>query len=388
MNPMSPQLTQQPDLRLNFGRIPFWEGLQTSPGIKRVSPFELEARRNFLLRQIVPTTEAVQLTEAYSSDQYQFLTPPPGASAWANNLGTRNIRIVQAALGDSKPSDILEIGGGSTWVASRLLELYGSRNYLIVDPSVRDVAEGVEILRDYFPSAQIAERTFDLVVGFNVLEHVPDPLAFLQSIRKQITLEGRALLTFPNCERQLQTGDLNVFVHEHLSYFTRASVEWLAANSGFEIISLTSSNDLFTLVLRIEDEQKVVNELDEAFLLKCCADAIGRQMSETATRIRTVLDGKGTVAFHGATPGLNTFFHLTGLGGHPGVRVYDGDASKAGKYLPACVRPVELAGECGYRNNSLLVVSAMSFYEQIRGFAMGKGGYDSACVIPLSEVGI
>lgn len=388
MNLMHQQQGQNMGSRLNFGLIPFWEGLQKSSGVKRVYPFELEARRNLQLRQIVPTAVALELTAAYSSDEYQFITPPPGASEWANSLGEGKIRVVQAALGGYKPSDILEIGGGSTWVASRLRELYGPCSYLIVDPSVRDAAEGVEILRDYFPATKIEARTFDLVVGFNVLEHVPDPLEFLKSIRKQLTREGRVLLTFPDCERQIRAGDLNVFVHEHLSYFTRASVHWLAANSGFEIDLLNSSNDLFTLLLRVDDGQKMVNELDESHLLKRCSEAVEKLMHETVARIRSVLNQEESVAFHGATPGLNTFFHLTGLGHHPGIRVYDGDSSKAGKYLPACERPVELAGENGYRNSSLLVVSAMSFYEQISQFAMDIGGYKPECVVPLTGGGI
>jgi SAM-dependent methyltransferase len=388
MNLMHQQLSQHMGSRLNFGSIPFWEGLQTSAGVKRVYPFELEARRNLQLRQIVPTAVALELTAAYSSDEYQFITPPPGASEWANSLGDGKIRVVQAALGGYKPSDILEIGGGSTWVASRLRELYGPRSYLIVDPSVRDAAEGVEILRDYFPATKIEARTFDLVVGFNVLEHVPDPLAFLHSIRKQLTREGRVLLTFPDCERQIQSGNLNVFVHEHLSYFTRESVDWLAANSGFETILLTSSNDLFTLVLRIDDEKKVVRELDESPLLKRCAEAIESMRDVNVARIRTILDKGESVAFHGATPGLNTFLYLTGLGNHSGIRVFDGDSSKAGKYLPAFERPVEFAGASGYGKSSLLVVSAMSFYEQISQFAMDIGGYKPECVVPLTGGGI
>ena len=90
------------------------------------------------------------------------------------------------------------------------------------------------------------------------------------------------------------------------------------------------------------------------------------------------------MAFHGATHGLNSFFSMTGLGSHPNIRLYDGDASKEGHYLPACLTPIMSPMDKSYGENSLLVISAMSFYEQIKKLAVEKAGYNRSQFLPLA----
>ena len=61
-----------------------------------------------------------------------------------------------------------------------------------------------------------------------------------------------------------------------------------------------------------------------------------RAMSESgACRLRWT----GSL-FHGATNGLNNFLHLARLADTPNIVVFDGDESKAGRFLPACPNPI------------------------------------------------
>jgi SAM-dependent methyltransferase len=314
-----------------------------------------------------------------------LLPPPPGASEWANSLGESYVGAVISVIRNDSPRNILEIGGGSAWIASRLRERYSTASYVLVDPSVRDSAAGVEVVLDYFPSSQLADRSFDLVLGFNVLEHVPDPLSFLRSIRRQLSANGRVILVYPDCERQLLRGDLNVLIHEHLSYFTEESSRWLATAAGFNVLSLHSENDAFTVVLEAGSSHAEGHpQLNEFKLIKTSAEAFQNLLTNISDVIRQHLDNGHYVGFHGATAGLNTFLFLTCLGDHPNVRLYDGDVSKVGSYLPACSSPIMSSIDGSYAENSLLVISAMSFYEQIRKFAVEKAGFDSLRLLPLA----
>lgn len=369
---------------VTFESIPFWEGLQSSPGVSRTSQFSVIAEINQPIRQFHTKQAINNVVEAYQSDEYQFITPPPGASAWANSLGERSIRAVNQLVGDTYPKNILEIGGGSTWIAQRLQESYHSDSYVLVDPSVRDSAKEVEVIRDYFPNQKLVDRHFDLILGFSVLEHVPDPLHFLCSIRKQLTTNGKVVLIYPDCESQLRQGDLNSLLHEHLSYFTEASSRWLASASGFKVISLSSKNDTFTLALELCAGESVTNNsLDESELLLQSAEMFQNLQVVTGRKIRSYLEDGKKVAFHGATNGLNTFFFLTGLGEEPNIRLYDGDESKEGLYLPASSIPIISPRDPSYSDNSLLIVSANSFFEQIKQFATEKAGFDSTQLLPL-----
>lgn len=370
---------------ITFNSMPFWAGMQKAPGVRQVLPFVLTATIDSPIRQVTSEQIITDVVNAYQSDEYTFITPPPGASVWANSLGESCVGAVKSAIGNGSPKNILEIGGGSAWIASKLRELYSPASYVIVDPSVRDSAEGVEVILDYFPNQQLADRYFDFVLGFNVLEHVPDPLSFLCSIRRQLTANGKVILVYPDCEKQLLRGDLNVLVHEHLSYLTEASSRWLASAAGFNVLALSRENDTLTVTLEAgsahSDGSQKLNELQ---LFQSSAEAFQNLLTNTADEIRQYLNNGQYVAFHGATPGLNSFLFITGLGDHPNIRLYDGDASKEGLYLPACSTPIMSPMDRSYAENSLLVISAMSFYEQIKQFAVEKAGFNPSRLLPLT----
>lgn len=369
---------------ISFDAMPFWEGVQKSAGVRKTLPFAVSAPIDGSIKQVTSTQITTGVVDSYLSDEYNFITPPPGSSEWANSLGKRSISTVESVVGKNYPKSILEIGGGSTWVASRLQELYNPETYTLVDPTVRTSSKGIKVIRDYFPNSQLGSQCFDLILGFSVLEHVPDPIHFLCNIAKHLTDKGKVILLYPNCEEQLLSGDLNVLLHEHLSYFTETSSRKLAAATGFDIISLNSKNDLFTLVL--EKRREDTGEdfiLDESGLLLESASMFQNLLTNTTNKIQACLDDGQRVGFHGATQGLNSFLYITALGSHPNIHLYDGDDSKKGLYLPACSTPIMSPQDKSYSSNSLLVISAMSFYEQIKQFAIGKAGFDPSQLLPL-----
>lgn len=370
---------------VTFDSMPFWEGMQKTSGVRRTLPFVLTATVDSQIRQITSEQIITDVVNAYQLDEYKFITPPPGASKWADSLGERSVRAVESVVGKGYPKNILEIGGGSTWVARRLRERYNPESYSLVDPSVRDSAEGVEVIRDYFPNPQLAGRHFDLVLGFSVLEHVPDPLQFLCNIRKQLAPNGQVILIYPDCEGQLRRGDLNALLHEHLSYFTEASSRWIASVADFNVISLYSKNDVFTLALEARSGNSGASpKLDESKLLLHSATMFQNLLTNTTRKIRQCLEDGQHVAFHGATQGLNIFLSMTGFGNYPNIHLYDGDVSKEGLYLPACLTPIMSPTDRSYAENSIIVVSAMSFYEQVKQFAVEKAGIDPARLFPLA----
>ena len=90
-----------------------------------------------------------------------------------------------------------------------------------------------------------------------------------------------------------------------------------------------------------------------------------------------------TVGFHGATSGLNTCLHMAGLVNDPNIYIYDGDKTKEGFYLPACSSPIRSPMHIDYSRHSLIVVSAMSFFEQISRFAIDEAGVGKSQLFPL-----
>jgi hypothetical protein len=371
-------------VKVSFGNVPIWNGVQKSPGEQKYRSIELSAHQG-LIAQCATSQVVSAVVDRYKADEYKFITPPPGSSEWANSLGDSKLRAVEKVIGDGmRPCNILEIGAGSTWVANKLLEKYDPDSYVIVDPTIQEPSEKVEVIREYFPNSKIAGRHFDFIVGFSVLEHVPDPILFLNNMVKHLSRDGVIMLVYPDCEEQLQKGDINVIVHEHLSYFTEASSRWLASTCGLEIIFLESENDCFTLALcQSSIGLSHENVLDQSELLMESVKSFQSLFGPLKNRVDECLEAGGTVGFHGATNGLNTFLHMTGLGGRSNIYIYDGDKSKVGFYLPACSSPIMHPTEGSYAGHSLIVISAMSFVGSISNFAINEVGMDKSQILSL-----
>lgn len=72
---------------------------------------------------------------------------------------------------------------------------------------------------------------YDMVIGLNVLAHGPDPLAFLQGVRRVLSPSGVCVIQTSQAH-QLERGEFDTIYHEHYSYFTVSSMTWLAARAG------------------------------------------------------------------------------------------------------------------------------------------------------------
>lgn len=88
--------------------------------------------------------------------------------------------------------------------------------------------------------ATIREGPFDVVTALQVLEHVEDPVSFLEHIRRHLKKSGTLYLELPNLDDVLLTeyriqeyGDF-YFREPHLSYFTRDSLRRTLKKAGFE----------------------------------------------------------------------------------------------------------------------------------------------------------
>jgi hypothetical protein len=73
-----------------------------------------------------------------------------------------------------------------------------------------------------------------------VLEHVEDPIAFLQTLRTTIEACGDAVLYLevPSGEELLSSLGLWDYLYEHVSYFSAESLEAVLHAAGFEVLAM------------------------------------------------------------------------------------------------------------------------------------------------------
>lgn len=351
--------------------LPLWRGVQASPGIETVFPFRLGWDSSGFVHQTTPDSVRKEVVAEYADPSYQYMTTPPGGSAWANRLGDMYVATIKDLAGDLNGARILEIGAGSTYIAERLLNECSVAEYVIVDPAVSADAGGVnealEIVPDYYPSAKVGQRSFDVVVALNCLEHVEDPTDFLASIRCALRDENaRAVLVFPDVTEQFVRGDLNVLLHEHLNYFDGEGTAQVFASAGLTPVKRFSEIDTWFVLAAKAGPAVASEQAPGPDLLGTAAHLFEEIVEREGDAVRKRLDSGGTVLFHGAVNGLNTFFYLTGLGQHPNIRLVDGDDTKAGRYLPACEQAIALPAAEIYAEVDVIYVSAATFFDEIR----------------------
>ena len=361
---------------LNIGELPVWRGLAESPGNYLSLPFELERKANGLLAQSLTRDIEEAVINYYADDDYGFITKPPGFSSWASDLGDQLVDFALSLIKNKRQVRVLEIGAGNLYVAERICQKADIKKYTVVDPAIREVSNDarIEVIKNYFSSALPGQ--YDIVLSFNCLEHIPHPEVFLSEIASlKPTKEGSLLvgLVFPDVTAQLERHDLNTFIHEHINYFTSDSVIALADSLGLSVLQLDSQQDEFKVVFEVGSASEPVTFTD-AYPRFDLSVLRGVGAEHPVKLIESALDENQSVALHGACNGLNLVMHFWSHRNLERLKVFDGDSSKVGLYLPALPVPVAHSSDPKYAGVDVVLVAAVTFFDEIkRGLMMTHG---------------
>lgn len=371
-------------MQLRFDALPLWQGVQMAAGIREVLPLWLGWDPAGFIRQVTPDAVRDRVVGAYATEDYQFITKPPGDSAWADRLGQEKIAALEQHIGPLGGLRIMEIGAGSLFVAERLLKRHDIASYIVVDPALgaKSADPRLVVIKDYFPCDAIQASPCDLVMAFSCLEHAGDAKNFLMALRRALSPEGRAFLTLPDVGRQFAEGDLCALVHEHLTYLDRAGLEALFAAAGLDLLTVESRHDMFYCVAKPAAVVRCAAPRSDAVLADA-ATAFHGTITTVAGRVRSEFAQGMTLVFHGANAGLNNFLYLAGLAGSARVVVFDGDASKVGAYLPACPSVIRAVADPSYGDADRVYVAATSFFDEIARGLTGTVGFDRQKIVPL-----
>ena len=163
--------------------------------------------------------------------------------ATESTYAERNERLV-AFWKDSRfvtqDSRLLDVGAGSGHLARSLEKRLPGIQILCVEESesLRNqlgrqgfaVAENLDSIS--------SNRSFDAVLLIEVIEHVPDPVDFLDHLRRHLDLEGRIFLTTPCGELRNGSRATNAYdTPEHVQFFTEKSLRLAVKKAGFRDIT-------------------------------------------------------------------------------------------------------------------------------------------------------
>ena len=174
---------------------------------------------------------------AYASRGRQLPSSPDPAAV---SVRSRYLaRVLAGWLPEDRGASIVDLGCGT----GDVLAAFGAFGYTAL-AGVDRSAEQVRVAREIAPQVEEGdlfeyladrEQAFDLITGFDVIEHLrkDEVLHFLDACHRALKPGGRLILQTPNAESPwgpaIRYGD---FTHEVC--FTPGSLEWLLRLSGFE----------------------------------------------------------------------------------------------------------------------------------------------------------
>jgi SAM-dependent methyltransferase/predicted RNA-binding Zn-ribbon protein involved in translation (DUF1610 family) len=159
---------------------------------------------------------------------------------------------------DVSTSSLIEIGAGFGTFCGEMTRRQVFQRVVAVEPTPDLAAtcrkRGVEVIESPVEKIQLApDDLFDVVVSFEVIEHLFNPGKFVTNMTRLLKPGGIMLLVCPNGQGfDVQTlGVLsNTVDHEHLNYFNPGSLGRLLGGAGLEVLEQLTPGKLDAELVR------------------------------------------------------------------------------------------------------------------------------------------
>jgi hypothetical protein len=267
--------------------------------------------------------------------------------------------------------------------------------------------KGIETISEFFGSGfakkvlAARNRRADLIIGNNVLAHVPDINDFVEGLKIALKPGGVITMEFPHLLRLIEECQFDTIYHEHYSYLSLLVVRNIFNSRGLEVFDVeelpTHGGSLRIYARHLENErlpvQPSVGKLirREVFAgLENTADYIGFQ--ERIDQIKFELlsflieqrnAGKKVMAYGAAGKG-NTLLNYCGIKGTDLIQcVADASPYKQGKYLPGSHIPVVAPAAIAEIRPDFILVLPWNLKDEIRRQLHYVNDWGCSFVIPI-----
>lgn len=133
--------------------------------------------------------------------------------------------------------DILEIGGAHDLIANNYADIDPGVRWTIIEPNPQNIDnKKIKIIRGWFDDKFTSDQKIDTIVHSHVLEHVYDPVGFMEHIGEFLKIGDKHIFTFPNLLQMLKSKYTSCLNFEHTVFLTEYFADYLLRRSGFEII--------------------------------------------------------------------------------------------------------------------------------------------------------
>ena len=260
---------------------------------------------------------------------------------------------------------------------------------------------GQELARDLVRQGQAA----DLIIGNNVLAHVPQLNDFVAGIALLLRPNGNVTIEFPHLLELIEQVEFDTIYHEHFSYFSVHAIEQVFARHGLRLYDVErlpthgGSLRIFAAHARRADlqdsaslnevraQEKAAGLEDLATYMKFSKRVEECRYSLLAFLAAAKRDGKRVAAYGAAAKG-NTLLNFCGVGPGDIALVADRNPHKQRKFLPGTHIPVVSPEELMQAKPDYVLILPWNLRDEIRQQLKAVEAWGGRFVTPVPLVRI
>ncbi|MBI2722712.1 MAG: methyltransferase domain-containing protein [Bacteroidetes bacterium] len=309
---------------------------------------------------LVQVDEYYKSSDIFSSDYAYFSS---FSTSWLAHA-KKYTEMMTERFGFNEKSQIIEIASNDGY----LLQYFKEKGIPVlgIEPTANTAAvaktKGIDSVIEFF-GIDLAQRLVkegkkaDLLLGNNVLAHVPDINDFVGGMKVILNEKGVITMEFPHLYQLVLNNQFDTIYHEHFSYLSFTTVKKIFEAQGLSMFDVqevpTHGGSLRIFAKHTGDSSKSISE-NVAALLKKEEDAgmltlkYYHNFQEKVDTIKNDLlefllqqkkAGKKVAAYGAAAKG-NTLLNYCGIKKDLISFVVDANPAKQNKYMPASHIPI------------------------------------------------
>ena len=334
---------------------------------------------------LVQIDEFAKHDDIFSADYAYFSS---FSSGWLAHAKAYTGMMIQR-FGFNESSRVIEIASNDGY----LLQYFKEKNVPVlgIEPTANTAAaakeKGIDCVVDFF-SVALAEKLArenkkaDLLLGNNVLAHVPDINDFVGGLKILLKDNGVITFEFPHLLQLLDKNQFDTIYHEHFSYLSLIAVKQIFESQKLEIFDVeevtTHGGSLRIFAKHKEDDSKAISAnvqqmLDKETVFGLKELSVYETFQEKAEKVKNDFteflikakkEGKKVAAYGAAAKG-NTLLNFAGTRKDLLEFVVDASPHKQNKFLPGMHIPVYSEEKIRTEQPAYIVILPWNLKEEI-----------------------
>jgi SAM-dependent methyltransferase len=258
---------------------------------------------------------------------------------------------------------------------------------------------GAETARDLVAQGKVA----DLLVGNNVLAHVPKLNDFVRGMKIVLKANGVVTMEFPHLMRLMQENQFDTIYHEHFSYFSFIVIDKIFADHGLTLFDVeelpTHGGSLRIYARHTEDTSKPIGqrvfdllarEKDAGFASWQSYLSFSDRVKATKYKLLNFLikakRERKSIVGYGAPAKANTLLNYCGIRSDFMDYTVDRSPHKQGHFLPGTHIPIHHPDKIKETKPDYLLILPWNLKDEVMEQMQCIRDWGGQFIVPIPEV--